>query len=129
LGVHYSLVWDGVLQHGWGWLLHILLWGLLGGRRCRGTWSTYRFFHPFKVDDLGEMVSIVTKLTTKGTREVGPKIVVIFPLAFIIAPLRVLVPCVLVAPSRLVLLGLVLVSSWSRIIIVQFFPFFLALFD
>jgi hypothetical protein len=68
-------------------------------------------------------VSIVTKLTTKGTREIGLKIVVIFPLAFIISPLRVLVPCVLVAPSRLVLLGLVMVSSWYGIIIVLVFSF------
>ena len=43
--------------------------------------------------DLGAMVSIVTKLTAKGTREVGVKVVVIFPLAFvIIASMRVLVP-------------------------------------
>jgi hypothetical protein len=55
------------------------------------------------------MVSIVTKLTTKGTREVGPKVVVVFPLAFFfISPLGVLVPLILVTPDRLVLLGMIL---------------------
>jgi hypothetical protein len=70
------------------------------------------------------MVSIVTKLTTKGTREGGPNIVVVPSLMFVVvSPLGVLIPLVLVAPDRLVLLGLVLVSSWSRIIIVPIFSF------
>jgi len=43
-------------------------------------------------------MSIVTKIIAKGTREVGAKVVVIFPLAFaIISPMRVLVPWILVA--------------------------------
>ena len=55
------------------------------------------------------MVGVMTELTTKGTREDGFNIVVISPLAFIIiSPLGVLVPLVLVAPSGLVLLGLIL---------------------
>jgi hypothetical protein len=70
------------------------------------------------------MVSIMAILTTKGTREVCLNIVVVLPLAFVvISPLGVLVPLVLVSPGRLVLLGLVLVSSWSRIIIVSVFSF------
>jgi hypothetical protein len=70
------------------------------------------------------MVSIVTKLTAKGTREGGLNIVVVLPLAFVVvSPLGVLIPLVLVAPDRLVLLGLVLVSSWSGIIIVSVFSF------
>jgi hypothetical protein len=86
-------------------------------------WAITRFFHPFKVSDLGAMVSIVTKLTAKGKREVGSNIVFL-PLFFVVvSPLGVLIPLVLVAPSRLVLLGLVLVSSWSGIIIVAIFSF------
>jgi hypothetical protein len=70
------------------------------------------------------MVSIVTKLTAKGTREGGPNIVVVPSLTFVVvSPLGVLIPLVLVAPDRLVLLGLVLVSSWSQIIIVLIFSF------
>jgi hypothetical protein len=87
-------------------------------------WSIHRIFHPLKVSDLGEMVSIVTKLTTKGSWEGGPNIIVVPSLMFfVVAPLGVLIPLVLVAPDRLVLLGLVLVSSWSRIIIVSIFSF------
>jgi len=66
----------------------------------------------------------MTILTTKGTREVFPKIVGVLPLAFVvIAPLGVLVPLIPIAHDRLVLLGVVLLSSWSRIIIVLVFPF------
>jgi hypothetical protein len=61
-----------------------------------------RVFQPFEINDLGAMVSVMTELTTKGTREDGFNI--IFPLVFvIIAPLGVLVPLILVASSRLVL--------------------------
>jgi hypothetical protein len=53
-------------------------------------------------------MSIMTELTTKGTREVGSKIIIIFPLtSIVISPLGVLIPLVLVAPSRLVLLGVI----------------------
>jgi hypothetical protein len=58
------------------------------------------------------MVSIMAILTVKGIREVCPKIVVVISLAFVvIALLGVLVPLILVAPSRLVLLGVVQVPS------------------
>jgi hypothetical protein len=63
------------------------------------------------------MVSVMAIVTAKGTREVFPNIVVVVPLKFVvISPLGVLV-----SPNRLVLLGLVLVSSWSKIIIVSVF--------
>jgi hypothetical protein len=124
LGVHHPLMWYGVLQHGRGWVMHISLWGLLGGRWGWQMWSITRFFHPFEVCDLGEMVSIMTILTTKGTREVFLDIFFVLSLAFVVIfPLRVLIPLVLVSPYRLVLLGLVLVSSWSEIIIVSVFSF------
>jgi uncharacterized membrane protein len=64
----------------------------------------------------------MTMLTTKGTREVRLEVVVVPPLAFVvISPLGVLVPLILVAPSRLVLLGVV--SPWSWVIIVSVFSF------
>jgi hypothetical protein len=70
------------------------------------------------------MVSIVTKITAKGTREGGPNIVFVPSLMFVVvSPLGVLISLVLVAPDKLVLLGLVLVSSWSQIIIVSIFCF------
>jgi hypothetical protein len=95
--------------------MHILLWGLLRGRRCWGTWSISRFSHPFKVSYLREMVSIMAILIAKGKREVFPKIVVIISLVFvIISPLGVLFPLILVAPGRLVMLGVI--PSWSWII-------------
>jgi hypothetical protein len=75
-------------------------------------WSNHKIFHLFKFSDLGAMVSIVTKLTAKGTREGCPNIVVVPSLKFsIVSPLGVLIPLVLVSPDRLVLLGLVLVFS------------------
>jgi hypothetical protein len=67
-------------------------------------------------------VNIMAILTKKGTREVFPKIVFIIPLEFvIISPLEVLVPLILVAPDRLVLLGVI--PSWAWIIIVLVFSF------
>ena len=81
-------------------LLHVLLWCLLRGRRCWRMGKTTRVFQPFEINDLGAMVSVMTEITTKGTREDGFNIIVISPLAFIIiAPLGVLVPLVLVPPS------------------------------
>jgi hypothetical protein len=55
------------------------------------------------------MVSIMTMLTTKSAREFRPEVVVVVPpLAFVvIVPLGVLVTLILVAPSRLVLLGVI----------------------
>jgi hypothetical protein len=117
-----DVVWGFARQSGVG-AAHIFM-GPAGEKAVLGNVVHFEFFHPFKVCYLGEMVSIMAILTTKGTREVCLNIVVVIPLAFVvIAPLGVLVPLVLVAPSRLVRLGLVLVSSWSRIIIVSIFSF------
>jgi hypothetical protein len=102
LGVYYTLMWDRILKHGGRGLLRVLLWCLLRGRLRRRRGKAPRVFQPFKISDLGAMVSIMTEITTKGTREDGFNI--IYPLAFVvIVPLGVLVPLVLVAPSGLVL--------------------------
>jgi hypothetical protein len=70
--------------------------------------KTTRVFQPFEINNLGEMMSVMAKLTTKGTREDGFNIIVISPLAFIvIAPLGVFVPLLLVGPNGLVLWGLI----------------------
>jgi hypothetical protein len=106
LGVYHTLMWNRILQHGGRGLLHVLLWCLRRGRLCRRMGKTTRVFQPFEINDLGAMVSVMTELTTKGTREDGFNI--ISPLAFvIISPLGVLVPLVLVAPSWLVPWGLI----------------------
>jgi hypothetical protein len=101
LGIHQTLMWNRVLQHIRGWLLQILLRCLLRGRWCWGTWPIHKIFHPFEVNNLGAMVSIVAMLTAKSTREVHPKVfVVVLALAFFfISPLGVLVPLVLVDPT------------------------------
>jgi hypothetical protein len=66
----------------------------------------------------------MTELTAKGTREVGSKIIVIFPLTpVVIAPLGVLIPLILVAPSRLVLLGVIPALTWVAIVPVFSFLF------
>jgi hypothetical protein len=86
--------------------------------------KTTRVFQPFEISDLGEMMSVMAELTTKGTREVGFNIIVISPLVLIIiSPLWVLVPLVLVAPSRLVLLGLIPALTWVVVISVPSFIF------
>ena len=115
LGVYHTLMWNRILQHGRRGLLHVLLWCLLRGGRCGRMGKTTRVFQPFEISDLGEMVSVMIELTTKGTREDGFNI--ISPLAFIIiAPLGVLVPLVLVAPSRLILLGLIPALTWVVVV-------------
>jgi hypothetical protein len=118
LGIHPTLVWNRDLQHSRGWLLQILLWDLLSGRWRWRTWRLHGIFHSFKVRNLGEMVSIMTMLTIKSTGEVCPEVVFFIPpLAFfVISPLMVMV-----SPNRLVLLGVI--SPWSWVIIVSFFPF------
>jgi hypothetical protein len=84
--------------------------------------KTTRVFQPFEINDLGAMMSVMAELTTKGTREDGFNIIVISPLAFIIiAPLGVLVPLVLVAPSGLVLWGLIPALTWVVVISVPSF--------
>jgi hypothetical protein len=69
------------------------------------------------------MVSIMTMLTAKRKREVRLEVVVFVPplVVVVISPLRVLVTLVLVAPSRLVLLGVI--SPWFWVIIVSVFSF------
>jgi hypothetical protein len=53
-------------------------------------------------------MSIMTELTTKSTTKVGFDGIIISPLMLgVIARLGVLIPLVLVAPSQLVLLGLI----------------------
>jgi hypothetical protein len=65
-------------------------------------------FHLFEVRNLGEMVCIVSILTTESAREVSSKIVVVLPLSFVIIfPLWVLVALILVSPSGMVLLGVI----------------------
>jgi hypothetical protein len=84
------------------------------------------FIH-LKSGNLGTMVSIMSILTTKSTREVRPEIVVVvLPLEFvIIVPLGVLVSLILVAPKGMILLGIIF--SWSWVIIVSVFPFLLGI--
>ena len=61
------------------------------------------------------MVSVMTELTTKGTRGGGFNIIP--PLAFVVvAPLGVLVSLVLVAPSGLVLWGLI--PALTRVVVI-----------
>jgi hypothetical protein len=104
LGVYHTLMWGRILQHDGRGLLHVLLWCMLRGRLCRRMGETTRVFQPFEISNLGAMVSVMSEITIKGTREDGFNI--ISPLAFvIIAPLGFLVPLVLVAPSGLVLSG------------------------
>jgi hypothetical protein len=69
-------------------------------------------------------MSVMAELTTKGTREVGFNSIVISPLTpIIIAPLGVLIPLVLVAPSGLVLLGLIPALTWVVVVPVSSFIF------
>jgi hypothetical protein len=124
LGVYHTLMWDRILQHGGRGLLHILLWCLLRGSLCRGMGKTTRVFQPFEISDLGAMVSVMTELATKSTRVDGFNI--ISPLAFVvIAPLGVLVPLVLIAPSGLVLWGLI--PALTRVVIIPVPSFLLGI--
>jgi hypothetical protein len=66
----------------------------------------------------------MTEITTKGTRKVGFNIIVISPLTpIVIAPLGVLISLVLVAPSKLVLLGLIPALTWVVVVPVSSFLF------
>ena len=115
LGVYHSLMWNRILQYGGRGLLHILLLGLLQGRLCRGRGKIPRVFQPFEISDLGAMVSVMTVHTTKGTRVDGFNS--ILPLASVfIAPLGVLVPLVLIAPSGLMLWWLI--PTLTRIVVI-----------
>ena len=73
-------------------------------------------FQPFEINDLGEMKSVMSELTTKGTREDGFNIISPLEFIIIIAPLGVLVPLVLVAPSGLVLWGLI--PALTRVVVI-----------
>jgi hypothetical protein len=67
-------------------------------------------------------MSIMIEITAKGTREVGFNSIFISPLMpIVIAPLGVLIPLVLVAPSRLVLLGLIPALTWVVVVPVSSF--------
>jgi hypothetical protein len=115
LGAYHTLMWDRILQHGGRGLLHILLWRLLRGSLCRGMGKTTRVFQPFEINDLGAMVSVMIELTTKSKRVDGFNI--ISPWAFVvISPLGVLVPLVLVAPSGLMLWGLI--HALTRVVVI-----------
>jgi hypothetical protein len=124
LGVYHTLMRNTILHHGGRGLLHVLLWCLLRGSLCRRMGKTTRVFQPFEISDLGEMVSVMTELTTKSAREDGFNI--ISPLAFvIISPLGVLVPLVLVAPSGLVLWGLI--PALTRVVVIPVLSFLLGI--
>jgi hypothetical protein len=70
------------------------------------------------------MVSVMTEITTKDRREDGFNI--ILPLAFvIISPLGVLVPLVLVAPSGLMLWGLI--PTLTRVVVIRVSSFLLGI--
>jgi hypothetical protein len=65
-------------------------------------------------------------LTIESAREFCPEIVVVIPWSFVfIVPFGVLVALILVSPSGMVFLGVI--SSWSWVIIVSFFPFLLGI--
>jgi hypothetical protein len=101
LGVHHTLVWYRVFQNNWRPWLQILLWGLLRGRWCRRALSVHGFPHLLESNNLGEMMSIMSILTTYNARKVSPYIFVL-PLSWLIvigAPLGVLV---LVSPNGMV---------------------------
>jgi hypothetical protein len=126
LGIHHTLVWNRVLHHNQGWLLQVLLWGLLRSRWCWRTWCIHGFFHLFEVNNLGTIMSIMSIFTTKRKSEVRTEVFVVLPLVFfIIVPLGVLVSLIFVAPSGLVLLGVF--SAYSWVIIVSVFSFLLGI--
>jgi hypothetical protein len=115
LGVYHALMWNRILQYRERGLLHILLLCLLQGKLCRGRGKIPRVFQPFEISDLGAMVGVMTIHATKSTRVDGFNS--ILPLAFVvIAPLGVLVPLVLIAPSGLVLWGLI--PALTRIVVI-----------
>ena len=83
--------------------------------------NTPRVFQPLEISDLWAMVSVMTIDSTKSTRVYG------FnsgsPLAFVvIAPLGVLVPLVRVAPSGLLLWGLIPALTGIVVVPILSFP-------
>jgi hypothetical protein len=101
--------------------LRVLLLCLL---RCRLRWGggkAPRVFQPFEIRNLGAVVCVMTVHATKSTRVDGFNIIP--PLVFVvIAPLGVLVPLVLVAPSGLMLWGLI--PALTRVIVIPVPSFF-----
>jgi hypothetical protein len=120
LGIDDTLMWNRVLQYGRR-LLRILLLCLLRGWLRRGRRNTPRVFQSLEISDLWTMVGIMTIDSTKGTRVYGFNGVP--PLAFVvIASLRVLVPLVRVAPSGLLLWGLISTLIGVIVVPVPSFP-------
>ena len=115
LGVDDTLMWDRILHHSGRQLLRILLLCLLRGRLRRRRGKTSRVLQPFEISDLWAMVSVMTIYATKSTRVDSFNIIP--PLAFVvISPLGVLVPLVLIAPSGLMLWGLI--PTLTRIVVI-----------
>jgi hypothetical protein len=115
LGVYHTLMWDGILQHGGRGVLRILLLCLLQGRLHRRRGKTSRVLQPFEINNLWAMVSVMTIYATKRTRVDSFNSVP--SLAFVvISPLGVLVPLVLIAPSGLLLWGLI--PALTRIVVI-----------
>jgi hypothetical protein len=108
LGIHHTLVWNRVLQNDQRWLLQVLLWGPLRGRQRWRMLHIHGFFHPFEINDLREMMSIMSILTKKNAREVCSKIFVVLSWSFVvIIPLGVLVSLIPISPNGMVLLGVI----------------------
>ena len=83
--------------------------------------DTPRVFQPLEINDLWTMVSVMTIDSTKSTRVYGFNRVP--PLAFVvISPLGVLVPLVRVAPSGLLLWGLIPALIGVVIVPIPSFP-------
>ena len=82
---------------------------------CRRRGKAPRVFQPFEINDLGAMVGVMTVHATKSARVDGFNSIP--PLAFVfIAPLGVLVPLVLIAPSGLMMWGLI--PALTRIVVI-----------
>jgi hypothetical protein len=130
LGIHHTLVWNRVLQNSQGWLLQILLWSLLRGRRHWRTWCVHGIFHQFEVSNLGAMMSIMTMLTTKITREVHLEVFFLLFLPwnlFLFPPWGFWLPWFWLPQIGWFCWGLF--PPGPGLLLFQFFPFFLALFD
>jgi hypothetical protein len=119
LGVYDTLMSNRILYY-CGRLLRILLLYLLRGRLRWGRGNASRVFQPLEISDLGAMVGVMTIHSKKSTRVNGFNR--ILSLAFVvITPLGVLVPLIRVAPSGLLLWGLI--PSLIGIVVVPIPPF------
>jgi hypothetical protein len=121
LGVDHTLMWNRILHHSGRRLLRILLLCLLRGRLRRRRGNTSRVFQPLEISDLGAMVGVMTVHSTKSTRVNGFNRIP--SLAFVVtAPLGVLVSLVRVAPSGLLLWGLIPALTRIIVVLVPSFP-------